>query len=148
MTPPKASLHSIPASKENPSAGFSRCSQNTRIEVLQKRADFLRASRAPRVAMPGFVIQIRSRGDDAPMRVGYTCSKKVGNAVARNRAKRRLREIARLILPQHGRNGFDYVLIGRNQKTDARDFQDLLADLRSALSKAHLSTEHQTGLIT
>ena len=69
------------------------------------------------------------------MRVGFTCSKKVGNAVARNRAKRRLREIARLVLPQHGADGTDYVLIGRNEKTDARDFQDLLADLRTALSK-------------
>lgn len=135
MTPPKASLHSDTAGKELPLAGFSRSARSSKIEVIQKRADFLRASRAPRVAMPGFVIQIRQRGDDAPMRVGFTCSKKVGNAVARNRAKRRLREVARLILPQHGADGIDYVLIGRNEKTDARDFQDLLADLRAALSK-------------
>jgi ribonuclease P protein component len=135
MTPPKASLYSDTAGKEMSSAGFSRSLRLSKIEVIQKRADFLRASRAPRVAMPGFVIQIRPRGDDAPMRVGFTCSKKVGNAVARNRAKRRLREIARLILPQHGDAGTDYVLIGRNEKTDARDFQDLLADLRTALSK-------------
>lgn len=105
------------------------------IEVIQKRADFIRASRAPRVATPGFVIQINARGDDLPMRVGFTCSKKVGNAVARNRAKRRLREIARLVLPEHGTAGTDYVLIGRNGKTDARDFKDLLSDLKTALSK-------------
>ena len=128
MTPPKASLHSTPASKENPSAGFSRSLASHKIKILLKRADFIRASRAPRVAMPGFVIQVRSRGDSDPMRVGFTCSKKVGNAVARNRAKRRLREIARLVLPDFGRDGFDYVLIGRNQKTDARDFQDLLGE--------------------
>jgi ribonuclease P protein component len=148
MTPPKASLHSIPASKENPSAGFSRGSHSTQIEVLQKRADFIRASRAPRVAMPGFVIQVRSRDDDAPMRVGFTCSKKVGNAVARNRAKRRLREIARLVLPKHGYDGFDYVLIGRNQKTDAHDFQDLLADLRTALSTSHTQQKASTDAST
>jgi ribonuclease P protein component len=135
MTPPKASLHSEIAGIELPSAGFSRLTPSSKIEVIQKRADFLRASRAPRVAMPGFVIQIRPRNDNGPMRVGFTCSKKVGNAVARNRAKRRLREIARLVLPQHGADGTDYVLIGRNKKTDARDFQDLLADLRTALSK-------------
>ena len=138
MTPPKAPLHSVTAGKELPSAGSLRFGVLSKIEVIQKRADFLRASRAPRVAMPGFVIQIRSRGDDAPMRVGFTCSKKVGNAVARNRAKRRLREIARLVLPHHGSDGTDYVLIGRNQKTDARDFQDLLADLRTALSKGQV----------
>lgn len=135
MTPPKASLYSDTAGKGSPLADFSRSTPSSKIDVIQKRADFLRASRAPRVAMPGFVIQIRPRDDEGPMRVGFTCSKKVGNAVARNRAKRRLREIARLILPQHGTDGTDYVLIGRNEKTDARDFQDLLADLRTALSK-------------
>lgn len=135
MTPPKASLHSDTAGEDLPLAGFSRPIASSKIEVIQNRADFLRASRAPRVAMPGFVIQIRPRGDDRPMRVGFTCSKKVGNAVARNRAKRRLREIARLVLPHHGSDGTDYVLIGRNGKTDARDFQDLLTDLRTALSK-------------
>ena len=73
--------------------------------------------------------------------IGYTCSKKVGNAVARNRAKRRLREVARLILPSHGRDGWDYVLIGRAQKTAARDFEDLQADLILALEKLHQDRE-------
>lgn len=134
MTPPKAPLDSDTAGKDMSLAGSSR----SKIDVIKKRADFLRASRAPRVAMPGFVIQIRPRGDDGPMRVGFTCSKKVGNAVARNRAKRRLREIARLVLPEFGNQGTDYVLIGRNGKTDACDFQDLMTDLHTALTKGKL----------
>ena len=71
------------------------------------------------------------------MRVGFTCSKKVGNAVARNRAKRRLREIARLVLPEHGRDGYDYVLVGRRDVTATRDFAEMLEDLERALRKAH-----------
>ena len=65
----------------------------------------MRAASALRAPTPGFTLQARPRQGDEPegMRVGFTCSKKVGNAVARNRAKRRLREVARAILPQDGR---------------------------------------------
>ena len=87
------------------------------------------------------VVQARRRAegeaDALALRVGYTCSKKVGNAVARNRAKRRLREAARHILPNCGKPGWDYVLIGRNTATDIRPFPDLLDDLRTALVKLH-----------
>ena len=71
------------------------------------------------------------------MRVGFTCSKKVGNAIARNRAKRRLREVARAILPQDGREGWDYVLIGRPEVTAALPFNQLHSDLRHALARVH-----------
>ncbi len=71
------------------------------------------------------------------MRVGYTCSKKLGNAVARNRAKRRLREIARLTLPELGRDGWDYVLVGRPKVTGTREFSALMNDLKVALRQIH-----------
>ena len=104
------------------------------LEVMRKRADFLAAARSKRINTPGFVLQIRNRRDDGPARVGFTCSKKVGNAVARNRAKRRLREIARLMLPKHAKDGHDYVLIGRAKVTAQCDFEKLLRDLSDALS--------------
>jgi len=109
------------------------------ISVLKKRADFLRASRAAYKPMPAFVLQARRRDADEAcgIRVGFTCSRKVGNAVARNRAKRRLREIARLVLPTAGRDGWDYVLIGKRDTTAAHDFAALQADLVIALAHLH-----------
>ncbi|WP_299627960.1 ribonuclease P protein component [uncultured Tateyamaria sp.] len=132
MTPPKAPLTSDPAGEDAPSAGSLRRAPS-RFEVLTKRADFLRAARARRVVTPGFILQIRACASDGPMRVGFTCSKKVGNAVARNRAKRRLREIARLELPRCGIPGTDYVLIGRADITATRPFDQLRNELRTAL---------------
>lgn len=79
----------------------------------------------------------RTPGEAEGIRVGFTCSKKVGNAVARNRAKRRLRAIARTVLPAAGRAGWDYVLIGRAEATASRDFAQMQADLRRALAKVH-----------
>jgi ribonuclease P protein component len=70
-------------------------------------------------------------------RYGITCSKKVGNAVARNRAKRRLRALANSVLPLLGRDGWDYVLIGRAQATVNQPFDMLLENLRFALKKLH-----------
>ena len=108
--------------------------------VLKTRRDFVAASRARYQVMPGLTVQARERRDDEMVegvRVGFTCSKKVGNAVARNRAKRRLREVARSVLPDQGRDGWDYVLIGKRDATAARNFQMLAQDLRNALNKLH-----------
>ena len=85
--------------------------------------------------MPGFVLLVRKRGDSDPaMRLGLTVSKKVGNAVIRNRMKRRFRELARDILPQAGIAGADHVLIGRAGGVE-RDFAALRSELEKALAK-------------
>jgi ribonuclease P protein component len=108
------------------------------IETLRQRADFLRAASARRQATAGLLLQARARGDDKPtVRVGFTCSKKIGNAVLRNRAKRRLRAIARDVLPRLAQPGWDYVLVGRPGVTVDRPFISLLADLDTALRQVH-----------
>lgn len=108
------------------------------LHVLKKRADFLACNKGPYRGVKGFVLQARDRKDGTDdIRVGFTCSKKVGNAVKRNRAKRRLREIARAVLPTEGRVGHDYVLIGRNGATAALPFSRLLDDLHKALAILH-----------
>ena len=131
--PPQANPTGTNAGGKAPAAAFRR------LDVLRKRADFLRASRAARYATQGFVLQMRIRdpGEAEGIRVGFTCSKKVGNAVARNRAKRRLREVARLTLRHLGRDDCDYVLIGRRDKTAGLPFDTLTSDLARAVSKLH-----------
>ncbi|NVO21896.1 ribonuclease P protein component [Donghicola sp. C2-DW-16] len=112
-----------------------------RMEILKNRSDFLRAARANKQGTAGLMLQARQRAatecDQDLIRIGFTCSKKIGNSVARNRAKRRMREIARELVPQMGRAGWDYVLIGRPGATIDRDFDALRGDLRYALRKVH-----------
>jgi len=105
------------------------------VKTLTARRDFLAANGGKRAPMPGFVLLVRARDDgDATMRVGYTVTKKIGNAVVRNRMKRRFRALAHEVLPERGIRGADHVLIGRAGGVE-RDFAALRAELAKALAK-------------
>jgi len=100
---------------------------------MTKRPEFLAAAKGPFAARGAVVVQKRERGDDsADIRIGFTATRKVGNAVTRNRAKRRLREAARRLVPLHGRPGCDYVFVARAGAPD-RAWPRLLDDMKSAL---------------
>lgn len=110
------------------------------LPILRLRSEFLAAARARRQAVAGFLLQARRREPDeggAGARVGFTCSKKVGNAVTRNRAKRRLRALAREVLAGAAVPGWDYVLIGRPTETVSRPYDLLRQDLVQALAAIH-----------
>ena len=102
---------------------------------LKKRAEFLRvASKGKKAAVGGVVLQAMPRSDALPVRLGFTVTKKVGNAVVRNRTRRRLKEAARLLLAQRPVTGADLVLIGRDS-TAKRNFISLQGDIRRALER-------------
>ena len=103
-------------------------------KVLTKRADFLAANKGLRNAKTGFVLLTRPNGGEG-VRYGITVTKKIGNAVVRNRMKRRFRELLRGALPEHGLADHDHVLIGRAGGVE-RDFTALAKDLVSALERA------------
>lgn len=103
------------------------------IERLKKRSEFLACAQAPSTAKGAVVVQARARDDEQPLvRAGFTATKRIGGAVERNRAKRRMREAARLLLPQFARPGVDYVFIARGGVT-TRPWDRLLDDVKTAL---------------
>jgi ribonuclease P protein component len=110
---------------------------------MTRRADFLAANRGLRAPMPGFVLLLRDRRDgDSAIRLGITVTKKIGNAVIRNRMKRRFRALAAAALPDKGVAGADHVLIGREGGIE-RDYATLAAELDKALRR--LTEKHEAG---
>ena len=119
-----------------------------KIERMTSRPQFLAAAKGVSQARGAVVVQKLDRADGDPIvRVGFTATRKVGGAVVRNRAKRRLREAARALIPLHGAPGADYVLIAR-MGTTARSWDRLLDDVKSALTRLATSAPTKTATPT
>jgi ribonuclease P protein component len=109
------------------------------IVRLKVRADFLRVAEGLRWTAPSVLLQMRPAPEGhagLAIRVGFTATKKLGNAVQRNRAKRRLRAAVQAVMPVHARAGHDYVLVARDGSL-TRTFPDILNDLTLAIGKVH-----------
>lgn len=113
------------------------------IATLSKRSDFLKANRGWRWVSPAFILLIHPRGDgEAGSRAGYTVTKKTGNAVVRNRIKRRFRALVREILPERGIKGADHVFIGRSDAAEY-NWTAMQGDLIKALERYHKNPDHR-----
>jgi ribonuclease P protein component len=106
------------------------------MERLRRRPDFRAAAAGQRVSVGTFVVQARRRAEAGPVRIGFTVSRQVGNAVERNRVRRRLREIIRLSQGGGMHDGHDYVLIGRRAAL-AVPFGQMRQELDTALGRIH-----------
>jgi len=113
---------------------------NARLESLRKRKDFIAIRAGRRQHSPSFVLQIRERGEDnlsaEGVRIGYTVTKKTGNAVERNRIKRRMRAAVHQIMQIYARRAHDYVLIGKRAALNT-EFETMVGELGSSLSRVH-----------
>ncbi len=124
-----------------------RGSRSAVVERLIRRSDFRAAAKGSRASARAFVLQARRRDEDGAIRIGFTVSRQVGNAVERNRVRRRLREVVRLSAAAGAgpmRPGHDYVLIGRRAAL-AAPFSDMVQELDTALRRLHASGSRGTG---
>jgi ribonuclease P protein component len=122
-------------------------SRSAVVERLTRRSDFRAAAHGTRSSGRAFVLQALRRADDGAIRVGFTVSRQVGNAVERNRVRRRLREIVRLSAAAGAaqlRPGYDYVLIGRRAAL-AAPFGEMMQELDAALNRLHAAGSRGTG---
>lgn len=114
------------------------------MDRLKRRADFLAAASGSKAPAAGFLLQARPRGQDDAIRVGFTVSKRTGNAVERNRIRRRLREVVRKTGPSVMKAGHDYVLIGRRDALKL-PFERMMQEFSRALSRVHTAKTASTA---
>lgn len=121
------------------------------LSRLKNRPEYLRVARGRRYALPGLVLQAKSRSEEdavsagpEAVRIGFTATKKTGNAVKRNRIRRRLKAAASEVMPVAAKPGYDYVLVGRAATFD-RPWQSLLDDLGLALQMVHQPRAKKAG---
>ena len=117
-------------------------SRKPKLIKITKKNEYLKMRSGLKISSPGFILQARYREnedsvDHSSIRYGLTCSKRVGNAVKRNRAKRRLRALVNDIILIKGLKGWDYVLIGKEQTTEKLSFKILEKNLIECLVKLH-----------
>src|SRR3954467_6512922 len=114
------------------------------MDRLRQRADFIAVANGPRTNSPAFVVQRRLRDDGGPIRIGFTVTKKNGNAPERNRIRRRLRELVKRLDPMSMQPHHDYVLVSRRDAL-SRGFATMLDDLRMAFAKSARHTHKGRG---
>ncbi|MFL2819876.1 MAG: ribonuclease P protein component [Alphaproteobacteria bacterium] len=109
-----------------------KTSKHQKIDKITKRSDYLRASKSKYFRSNSFIIQFYNRVDDLEPRYGVTATKKIGNAIKRNKAKRRIRNLVKDLLPKYGKNGYDYVFIAKENLID-EDWEVLKEESTSVL---------------